>query len=317
MRIIVTGAAGFIGFHLCKRLSKSKNDVVGIDNFNEYYDVNLKNSRSKILEDCGVNIKQIDLIDKVSIDSFLQKYKPDLVIHLAAQAGVRYSIEEPSKYIDSNITGYINLLEGAKNNNCGRIIYASSSSVYGDADRVPFSEKNPTDSPVSIYAATKKTNELLANVYHEIYGLSLIGLRFFTVYGPWGRPDMAYFSFTKKILSGDKIQVYNYGKMRRDFTYIQDIISAIENIVDSFPENKCNEIYNLGNNEPKELNFFIKVLEDLLGKKANIEYVDHQLGDVKTTYADISKINNFVKFSPDTKLEEGLKKFIDWYKSYY
>lgn len=324
-RVLITGSAGFIGFHLSQKLLKSGYKVIGIDNINDYYDINLKLDRLKQLEN-NSNFKfiKVDISDLNSLESLFSEESFNYIIHLAAQAGVRYSLINPHVYITSNINGFINLLECANKFDKKKIIYASSSSVYGLNSKVPFSEMDRVDSPISLYAATKKSNELIAHTYSNLYGISLIGLRFFTVYGPWGRPDMAYFSFTKSILDEKPIKVFNNGNLERDFTYFSDIVNGIESLLKTpleviFPESKDvkHTVFNIGNNKPEKLMNFISILEHLLNKKAKIEFLPMQKGDVLQTYADISKLNKLTGFSPEIQLEEGLKYFIEWYSSYY
>lgn len=304
--ILVTGAAGFIGFHLVQRLLKEGCNVVGIDNLNEYYDVKLKKDRLKLLsENKNFVFRKVDIKNKKAVDRIFETYRPSYVINLAAQAGVRYSIENPYAYVDSNLVGFVNILEACRKYPVKHLIYASSSSVYGGNKVSPFSTRHNVDHPVSLYAATKKSNELLAHTYSHLFGIPTTGLRFFTVYGPWGRPDMAYFSFTKDILSGNPIKVFNYGKMERDFTYIDDVVEGIVKLIDRIPTPNENwdetkddistsfapyKIYNIGNNNPVPLMNFISVLESALGKVAKKVYLDLQPGDVLRTYADISEI---------------------------
>ena len=331
-RILVTGAAGFIGFHLSKRLIARGNDVIGLDNLNDYYDVNLKYARLKQLEG-HTNFKFIkgDIAERESIAKLFAEEKFDIVVNLAAQAGVRYSLINPHAYIDSNIVGFTNILEGCRHNKVKHLVYASSSSVYGANTKMPFSVHHNVDHPVSLYAATKKANELMAHTYSSLYQLPCTGLRFFTVYGPWGRPDMALFIFTKAILEGNPINVFNFGKMQRDFTYIDDIVEGVVRVMDKIPEpnpkwNGDNpdaatsyapyKLYNIGNNNPVELMHFIEVLEDYLGKKAVKNLLPIQQGDVPATYADIDDLVRDVDFKPSTSIEEGIKRFIEWYKCY-
>jgi UDP-glucuronate 4-epimerase len=333
MTILVTGAAGFIGFHTSRRLLREGVDVIGLDNLNAYYDVKLKKDRLELLDSQrSFRFIHADIANQGQLSEIFANNHIQAVIHLAAQAGVRYSLENPHAYIESNITGFLNILETCRLHNIRHLIYASSSSVYGANTRIPFSVHDPVDHPVSLYAATKKSNELMAHTYSHLYGLPTTGLRFFTVYGPWGRPDMAYFSFAKKIIEGMPIQVFNYGDMKRDFTYIEDIVEGIVRLINMPP--KANDawdrnhsdpsssyapykIYNIGNNGPVELKKFIHILEQLIGKQAVIEYMPMQPGDVQTTYADIEELTKDVGFSPSTSIEEGLGHFINWYKSYY
>ncbi|ASS96942.1 NAD-dependent epimerase [Peribacillus simplex] len=332
MNIIVTGAAGFIGFHLTKRLLAQDINVIGVDNINDYYDVFLKNNRLKILEENpDFEFHKMDLLNKEKLNQLFKDRTIDIVINLAAQAGVRYSIDNPDSYVNSNLVGFVNILEVCRHNNVKHLIYASSSSVYGANTNIPFSTKDPVDHPVSLYAATKKSNELMAHTYSHLYNIPTTGLRFFTVYGPWGRPDMAYYSFTKNIIEENTIKVFNNGDMRRDFTYIDDIVEGIIRLLDKPPV--CNigwdranpdssssyapyKIYNIGNNKPIKLMDFINTLEKLIGKKAKIEFLPMQPGDVKETYADIADLNADVGFYPSTTIEEGLTHFVNWYNKY-
>ena len=320
--ILVTGVAGFIGFHLAKRLLDKGLDIVGYDNLNDYYDVSLKNNRLDILKKYG-NFKFIkgDLADRNEINKVFNDFKPVIVVNLAAQAGVRYSIENPQVYIDSNIIGFFNILEACRHNNIEHLIYASSSSVYGNQHKIPFSVSDNVDHPISLYAATKKSNELMAYTYSHLYNIPSTGLRFFTVYGPFGRPDMAYFSFTKKIYNGESIQIYNNGNLYRDFTYIEDIVKGMENILFSPPKIDENgvqyKIYNIGNNKPEKLLFFIETLEKTIGLEAKKEFLPMQPGDVYQTYADVDDLMNEFSFKPETNIKEGLEKFVEWYKYYY
>ncbi|AOY75609.1 NAD-dependent epimerase [Clostridium formicaceticum] len=332
-KILVTGSSGFIGFHLSVLLLNKGYRVIGIDNLNDYYDVSLKESRLKILEKKDNFIfHKIDLKDKEQVNKLFQQYKFDYVINLAAQAGVRYSIENPYAYVDSNLTGFMNVLEACRNYPVKHLLYASSSSVYGGNKVAPFSTNHNVDHPVSLYAATKKSNELMAHTYSHLYDIPTTGLRFFTVYGPWGRPDMAYFSFTKDILSGKPIKVFNHGKMERDFTYIDDIVEGVYKLIDKPPvpnkdwdESKDDlstsfapyKIYNIGNNNPVQLMRFINALEAALGKEVEKIYMDMQPGDVLRTYADVSDLERDINFKPSTSIEDGLYKFVEWYKEYY
>jgi len=335
MKILITGAAGFIGFHLVRRLITKGFEIVGLDNINDYYDVNLKYARLKEQGISKARIKygellqseeitnyrfiKLNLEDKGQIDSLFQNEKFDIVINLAAQAGVRYSIENPYAYVNSNLVGFMNILEACRHNPVQHIYYASSSSVYGKNKKVPFSEKDNVDSPVSLYAATKKANELLAASYHNLYQIPCTGLRFFTVYGPWGRPDMAYYSFTEAILKDQVIKVFNNGNLKRDFTFIDDIINSLALLieVDQREITKLNRVLNIGNNKPETLLDFINILENEIGLEAKKEYVPMQPGDVYETYADISQLTKITKYSPEVSLKDGLKKFFSWYKNYY
>ncbi|MFH1173045.1 MAG: GDP-mannose 4,6-dehydratase [bacterium] len=315
MNILVTGGAGFIGSHLVKKLIARGNQVIIIDNFNDYYDPALKEARINILlKGLDFKLYRSDIGDKESLRKIFQENKIDQICHIAAQAGVRYSIEKPDVYIQSGIVGTHNLLEMAREFGLKDFVFASSSSVYGNNQKVPFNETDNVDHPISLYAATKKANELQAHVYHHLYGINCWGLRFFTVYGPWSRPDMAPIKFAKAISQGQSIDVYNQGQHRRDFTYIDDIVSGIISALDN-----CQgyEIINLGNNQSVELEYFIQLLEDNIGKKAIKNYLPLQPGDVLETYADISKAQKLLNYHPQTKIEEGIKKFVEWYKEYY
>ena len=320
-KVLVTGAAGFIGFHLCKRLLGKGFIVYGIDNLNEYYDVSLKEERLKSLKEKeNFYFSKIDISDSEIVINFFQSYEPDYVVNLAAQAGVRYSIENPQVYIDSNIVGFFNILEACRKYPVKHLLFASSSSVYGNQKKVPFSVNDFVDHPISLYAATKKSNELMAYTYSHLYHIPTTGLRFFTVYGPWGRPDMAYFSFAEKIRKGEAIKVFNQGDLYRDFTYIDDIIKGIELILTSVPQKDENaaryKIYNIGNNKPENLLYFIETLENALGMKAEKDFLPMQPGDVYQTYADVSELQKDFGFRPEISLEEGLAKFAQWYKKY-
>ena len=331
-RILVTGAAGFIGFHLVQRLERLGHRVIGFDNLNDYY-VSLKESRLAILMDLpGFTFVRGALEDRLCVEKLFQMEPFDYVINLAAQAGVRYSLQNPYAYIDSNISGFLNVLEGCRTTKVRHLVYASSSSVYGANTTVPFSEHHPADHPVSLYAATKRSNELMAHTYSHLFALPVTGLRFFTVYGPWGRPDMAYFSFTKAILEGRAIDVFNHGKMRRDFTYIDDIVEGVVRVMDLIPcpdsswSDKVPDpstsaapyrIYNIGNNKPIELGRFIEVLEKCLDRKAAVNLLSMQPGEVLETYADVSDLASAVGFRPETTIEEGLERFVRWYCEYY
>ncbi len=332
-KIFLTGCAGFIGFHLTNRLLREGYEVIGLDNLNNYYDVSLKESRLAILKDQdGFSFVKASLEDTEAVNEVFAKHKTGTVINLAAQAGVRYSLVNPKAYIDSNIQGFLNILEGCRHNKVEHLIYASSSSVYGANTAIPFSVHNNVDHPVSLYAATKKANELMAHSYSHLYGIPVTGLRFFTVYGPWGRPDMALFLFTKAILEGKPIKVYNYGKMMRDFTYIDDIVEGIVRLIPRIPQpdplwngdspdpatsRAPYRIYNIGNNNPVELSDFISTLEKKLGREAIKEYLPLQQGDVLKTYADVDDLIRDVGFKPHTSIEEGIEKFVDWYMGYF
>ncbi|WP_405080390.1 NAD-dependent epimerase [Paenibacillus chitinolyticus] len=330
--ILVTGAAGFIGSFVTKRLLDKGEYVTGIDNLNDYYDVNLKRDRLKNLQNKNFRFHEIDISDGNNLNKLFEQYKPHIVIHLAAQAGVRYSLNNPHAYIDSNIVGFMNILEACRKYPVDHLIYASSSSVYGANKKIPFAVQDRVDHPVSLYAATKKSNELMAHTYSHLFGVPTTGLRFFTVYGPWGRPDMAYFSFTQSILKGIPIKVFNNGDMRRDFTYIDDIVQGIIQLLGKVPndnrltlESSDNTnptgapyaLYNIGNNKPVELLEFIRIIERQLTKEAIIEFHPMQDGDVKETFADISALQRDTGFVPTTSIEEGLKKFVEWYREYY
>ena len=315
MNILVTGAAGFIGFHTCLSL-QTKHKVYGLDNLNNYYDVNLKKSRLKILKkNNDFEFLKTDIQNK-NLHNKFKRIKLDIIINLAAQAGVRHSLKDPFSYIDSNILGQINLLEFAKKLNVKKFIYASSSSVYGGNKNMPFSVKHRVDKPISLYAASKKSTELLAECYSHLFKIKCIGLRFFTVYGPWGRPDMATFIFTKKILENKKINIFNYGNMKRDFTYIDDIVKGIKGAVNLKGDYK-HKIYNLGNNKPEDLKRFISIIEKNLKVKAKRNLLPIQPGDVAKTSANIDESRRELNFNPKTSIDEGVPKFIEWYKQYY
>lgn len=332
-KILVTGAAGFIGFHLCRRLLERGDAVVGLDNLNEYYDVHLKINRLRqIAREQNFRPVRLDLADREGIAALFKEEKFDIVVNLAAQAGVRYSLVNPYSYIDSNISGFLNILEGCRHHHVSHLVFASSSSVYGANTKMPFSVHHNVDHPVSLYAATKKANELMAHAYSSLYGIPSTGLRFFTVYGPWGRPDMAYFLFTQAILEGRPIDVFNYGKMQRDFTYIYDIVGGVVGVMDKAPGPDPGwsgndpdsatsyapyRLYNIGNNNPVELMHFIEVLEDCLGKKAVKNLLPMQAGDVPATCADVDDLVRDTGFRPSTPVEEGVRKFVEWYKAYY
>ena len=319
---LVTGGAGFIGFHLSKSLLEKGASVIGFDNLNDYYDVKLKEDRLSVLETYEkYTFVKGDLADNADVFRVFQEYRPQIVINLGAQAGVRYSIDNPRAYMESNMMGFFHILEGCRYFPVEHLVYASSSSVYGGNEKVPFSTDDKVDEPVSLYAATKKSNELMAHAYSKLYHIPVTGLRFFTVYGPYGRPDMAYFKFTNKILAGEPIQIYNNGDMYRDFTYIDDIVEGVENILCNPPavngKGARYKIYNIGNNKPVKLMDYIETLERCLGKTAVKEYLPMQPGDVYQTYADVSELMQDYDFKPDTSIEEGLSKFVDWYRMYY
>jgi len=332
-KILVTGAAGFIGFHLSNRLLKEGWSVIGLDNLNDYYDVNLKIARLDILQKSeNFIIHKVSLEDRNEVQRVFENEKPDYVVNLAAQAGVRYSLTNPHAYTSSNIEGFLNILEGCRYNEVKHLIYASSSSVYGANKSIPFSVENSVDHPVSLYAATKKANELMAHTYSHLYNIPTTGLRFFTVYGPWGRPDMALFLFTKAILEGKAIDVFNHGRMKRDFTYVDDIVEGISRLTNHIPKPNNSwdalnpdpssskapyKIFNIGNNQPVELNYFIESIEQALGKKAIKNLMPLQPGDVEDTYANVDSLMDEVGFKPDTKIEDGIQYFVNWYKDYY
>jgi UDP-glucuronate 4-epimerase len=340
MKILITGCAGFIGYHAAARFVESGVEVVGLDNINDYYDTELKYSR---LEQLGINRKSVidnleihstkfknlvflkaDLVESNFIKAVFDKFKFDIVLHLAAQAGVRYSLTNPQAYIDANLTGFLNILEASQKNNIKHLIYASSSSVYGLNTEMPFSEEQDVSKPVSLYAASKRANELMAHAYSHLYSLPSTGLRFFTVYGPWGRPDMALFKFVKAIKENSSLDVYNFGEMRRDFTYVDDIIESIYRLAcKEFTQANRNRfstpynIFNIGNSSPHRLMDFIKCIEVKYGKKANVNFMPIQPGDVPETWADCSLLEAYINFRPSTSIEEGVSNFIDWYDSYY
>ena len=316
MNFLISGSAGFIGFHLSEFLLKKKHNVYGVDDLNSYYDVKLKKSRLDILKKYKNFIFFKRKIEDIKIVKFFKKKKIDIIINLAAQAGVRHSLENPYVYINSNILGQVNMLELAKELKIKKYIYASSSSVYGGNKSLPFSVKDRVDNPISLYAASKKSTELIAEYYSHLYKISSIGLRFFTVYGPWGRPDMATFIFTKNIFNGKPINIFNYGKMKRDFTYVDDIISGIYGAI-NFKMKKLHKVYNLGNSKPESLLEFIKTIEKNLNKKAKKNYLSLQPGDVPATFADISESTRDLKFLPKTEINDGIPKFIEWFKKYY
>ena len=333
MKIMVTGTAGFIGNHLALRLLERGDEVIGIDNLNDYYDVNLKLSRLvRIKDHPGFTDVRLDIADRTGMEAVFKKYQPQKVVNLAAQAGVRYSIQNPHAYIDSNIVGFINILEGCRHNNVEHLVYASSSSVYGANESMPFSVHDNVDHPLSLYAASKKANELMAHTYSNLYQLPTTGLRFFTVYGPWGRPDMALFLFTKAIMAGEKIDVFNYGKHRRDFTYIDDIVEGVIRILDHNAEPNPEwsgakpdpgtskapwRVYNIGNQSPVELLSYIDTLERFLGKTVEKNLLPLQPGDVPDTYADVEALVTDVGYKPNTTIEQGIERFVAWYREYY
>jgi UDP-glucuronate 4-epimerase len=330
---LVTGAAGFIGYHLSERLLKNGFSVTGIDNLNSYYDVSLKEARVERLKPFeNFSFLREDISNKEAMEKIFERNHIDVVINLAAQAGVRYSLKNPQAYIDANIVGFVNILECCRHNGVKHLVFASSSSVYGANTNMPFSVHHNVDHPVSLYAASKKANELMAHTYSHLYGIPCTGLRFFTVYGPWGRPDMALFLFTKAILEEKPIKVFNHGRMQRDFTYIDDIIEGVVRVMGRLPEPNPSwsgddpdpgtsytnyKIYNIGNNHPVELMEFIEVIEKVLDKEAKKEFLDLQLGDVPATYADVDDLIKDVGFKPGTPIETGIKRFVGWFKEYY
>lgn len=320
-KILITGAAGFIGYHLSRKLLENEYIVIGIDNLNDYYDPSLKKQRLDILNQfTQFKFKKANISDKETLFHIFEKEKPDIVINLAAQAGVRYSILNPDAYMESNIIGFYQILEACRNYPVKHLIFASSSSVYGNQDNVPFRTDDKVDYPISLYAASKKSNELMAYTYSHLYDIKITGLRFFTVYGPFGRPDMAYFSFADKICKGETINIYNNGNMYRDFTYIDDVVACLEKMILSPPikneRGDCYKIYNIGNNHPEKLMDFVNILEKELDKTAKKEFLPMQPGDVYKTYADVSELERDFNFKPATTLEEGLKRFIVWFKQY-
>ena len=333
MKVLVTGTAGFIGNKLSQRLLERGDEVIGIDNVNDYYDPTIKEARLALIKDNPAFTEvRIDIADRSAMEETFSKHKPHRVVNLAAQAGVRYSLENPHAYIDSNIVGFTNILEGCRHNGVEHLVYASSSSVYGLNTDMPFSVHHNVDHPVSLYAASKKANELMAHTYSHLYQLPTTGLRFFTVYGPWGRPDMALFMFTRNILAGKPIDVFNYGNHKRDFTYIDDIVEGVIRTLDnvatpnpnwdsSAPDSATSKapyrLYNIGNNQPVDLMHYINVLQDCLGKKAEMNMLPLQPGDVPDTYADVQDLVNDVGYKPNTSVEEGIANFVKWYKDFY
>lgn len=333
MKVLVTGVAGFIGMHCAERLLARGDEVVGIDNLNNYYDVRLKEARlSRLLADRGFKFIKADIADRAGMEQVFSESPPQRVIHLAAQAGVRYSLVNPRSYVESNLTGFINILEGCRHGGVEHLVFASSSSVYGSNSRLPFSIHQNVDHPISLYAATKKSNELMAHSYAHLFGLPTTGLRFFTVYGPWGRPDMALFLFTKAILEGRPIDIFNNGRMRRDFTYVDDIVEGVVRVMDRVPEADPGfdpgnpdpgssaapwKVYNIGNQQPVELLRYIEVLESVLGRKAEKNMLAMQPGDVSDTYADVEALEAATGFRPRTSVEEGIARFVKWYRAYY
>ena len=333
MKVLITGSAGFIGSALALRLMDRGDEVVGIDNLNDYYDVELKKARlARTTGYAAYTDVRVDLEDREGIAETFRKHRPQRVVNLAAQAGVRYSLENPHAYVDTNLVGFTNILEGCRHNGVEHLVYASSSSVYGSNTRMPFSVHDNVDHPVSLYAASKKANELMAHTYSHLYRIPTTGLRFFTVYGPWGRPDMALFMFTRNILAGKPIDVFNYGNHRRDFTYIDDIVEGVVRVLDRVPEpnpdwnsdapdsassNAPYRLYNIGNNQPVELMHYIEVLENCLGLKAEKNMLPLQPGDVPATYADVTDLVRDVGYKPDMSVEQGIANFVAWYRDYY
>ncbi|MCZ6658074.1 MAG: NAD-dependent epimerase [Gammaproteobacteria bacterium] len=333
MRVLITGAAGFIGSFTCHRLLDRSDEVVGVDNLNDYYDVGLKEARLvRLQERAGFTFERADIDDSTTVAALFREHRPNRVVHLAAQAGVRYSLENPQAYIDANITGFLNVLESVRDLGTDHLVYASTSSVYGANTKMPFSVHDAVDHPVSLYAATKKCNELMAHTYSHLFGIPCTGLRFFTVYGPWGRPDMALFKFTRQILAGEPIDVFNYGYHKRDFTYIDDIVEGIVRVLDkgavanpdwdgSDPDPASSSapyrIYNIGSNNPIDLMRYIEVLEETLGIEAKTNLLPMQPGDVPDTYADVDDLVQEVGYKPDTPIEVGIHNFVSWYKTYY
>jgi UDP-glucuronate 4-epimerase len=333
MRVLVTGAAGFIGNALSLKLLARGDHVIGLDSMNDYYDVSLKEARlARTTPDPKFDFRHMDISDRAAMENLFKHEKIDAVVNLAAQAGVRYSIENPAAYIDANLVGFGNILEGCRHSNVGHLVYASSSSVYGANVKLPFSEADSVDHPISLYAATKKANELMAHCYSHLYGMSTTGLRFFTVYGPWGRPDMALFKFAKAILAGEPIDVYNNGNMVRDFTFVEDIVEGVIRVVDSPPVANTDwdsesadcgtssapyAVYNIGNQNPVELMRYIEVLQAELGVEAKLNMMGMQPGDVPATYADVSRLESDLGYRPVTTIEEGISRFVSWYREYY
>ena len=333
MRVLVTGAAGFIGFHVAARLLARGDAVIGLDNLNAYYDVGLKHARlARLSREAGFSFHKLDLTDRAGMADLFRRHRPERVIHLAAQAGVRHSLTDPHAYVESNLVGFLNVVEGCRATRTAHLVYASSSSVYGANTTLPFSVHHNVDHPVSLYAASKKANELMAHTYSHLYGLPTTGLRFFTVYGPWGRPDMAPFVFTRAILAGEPIAVFNNGRMRRDFTYIDDIVEGVVRVLDSVARPNPDwsgqtpdpgssaapyRLYNIGNTQPVELLDFIAVLEECLGRPAKKDFQPLQAGDVPETCADVDDLVQAVGFRPSTPLREGIARFVEWYRAYY
>jgi len=332
MKVLVTGAAGFIGMHVCERLLARGDEVVGVDNLNDYYDVTLKQARlARLTSKAGFSFSRLDIADREGIAALFAKEGPQRVVNLAAQAGVRYSLQNPHAYVDSNVVGFVNILEGCRHSGVEHLVYASSSSIYGGNERMPFSEHDNVDHPVSLYAATKKANELMAHTYSHLFALPTTGLRFFTVYGPWGRPDMALFLFARAMLEDRPIDVFNHGRMRRDFTYIDDIAEGVIRVLDRPPKADGAfdrqapdpatswapyRVFNIGNHQPVELMAYIEALEQALGKTARKNFLPLQAGDVPATHADTAELQQATGFSPETPVVEGVRRFVDWYRSY-
>lgn len=321
MRILVTGAAGFIGMHVTERLLALGNEVIAVDNLNDYYDVSLKESRLiELGRYANFRFEKLDIADRVAVARLFEQEKPQYVVNLAAQAGVRYSLTNPNAYADSNLSGFLNILEGCRHAQVKHLVYASSSSVYGGNSKTPFTETDVVDQPVSLYAATKKANELMAHAFSHLYRFPATGLRFFTVYGPWGRPDMAYFSFTKAILEGRPIDVFNQGRLQRDFTYIDDVTESVVRVIEKPPISDSgvpHHLFNIGNRDSITLLTFIETLERALGRVAIKNFLPMQLGDVHATHADTRQLQDWIGFAPNTPLEKGIEKFVSWYKSRY
>jgi UDP-glucuronate 4-epimerase len=331
MQILVTGAAGFIGFHLCQNLLQQGHQIIGIDNLNAYYDVSLKQARlDQLISHPQFQFHKLDLTDRAGMTDLFASYRFERVVSLAAQAGVRHSLENPHAYVESNVVGFLHVLEGCRHHQVPHLVFASSSSVYGNNPQQPFSEHHPTDHPLSLYAATKKANELMAHTYSHLYGIPTTGLRFFTVYGPWGRPDMALFAFTRSILEREPIRVFNYGQMWRDFTYIDDIVEGIARVTEQIPQSNPDwtgtdpatssapyRLYNIGNHQPVELLQVIELLEAALGQSAIKQLLPLQPGEVLTTYADTADLFAAIEFQPQTPIQVGITKFVDWYRHYY
>jgi len=333
MKILVTGTAGFIGSFVARQLLARGDEVIGVDNLNDYYDVSLKEARlARLLDHPGFTEVRADVADRSAMEALFERFRPQRVVHLAAQAGVRYSLENPHAYVDSNLVGFMNILEGCRRHSVEHLVYASSSSVYGANESMPFSVHDNVDHPLSLYAASKKANELMAHTYSHLYQLPTTGLRFFTVYGPWGRPDMALFIFTRKILAGEPIDVFNHGRHKRDFTYIDDIVEGVIRTLDHVAEPDPDwdgaepdpgssrapyRLYNIGSNNPVELSRFIEIIEDCTGRKATKNFLPMQPGDVPATYANVDSLVADVGYKPKTSVEEGIARFVDWYRDYY